>query len=346
MDADSPRVSVVTHAPRFDLADAVRFARDVYGLDASASILPSERDQNFLLTTATGDRYVLKIANRTESRAMLDAQNAAMQHVARRGVTCCQQVLPAVTGESIAIAEGGHLVRLVTYLEGVPLAEVAPRTSELLDRFGRTLGRLDAALADFDHPAIHREFHWDVASAARVVDEHLPSIRDGELRALVQRASRDALDWIAPRCAAFRRSAIHNDANDWNVLVSSNPEALIPNPYTISVIDFGDMLHSWTVADPAVACAYAILDAANPLDTAAAIVRGYQAEHPLRGEELAAVFPLAMLRLCMSACIAAWQRAQRPDDEYLAISQAPIQRTLPRLQKVTTEEWNAALAPE
>jgi Ser/Thr protein kinase RdoA (MazF antagonist) len=196
----------------------------------------------------------------------------------------------------------------------------------LLDAFGRTLGRLDTALADFDHPAVHRDFHWDLANASRVIDEHLP--RDEDHRALVRRVRGSALDWIEPRRAAFRRSAIHNDANDWNVLVTSNP-------YTISVIDFGDMVHSWTVADPAVACAYALLDAENPLETAAAIVRGYHAEYPLRDEEIASVFPLATLRLCMSACIAAWQSQRRPNDEYLIVSQAPIRRTLPRLIEIS-----------
>src|SRR5207253_6328197 len=236
-------------------------------------ILSSERDQNFRLTAAGGDRYVLKVSNRMERRATLDAQNAAMQHAARR-VTCCQRVLPTVGGEPIGVTPGsGHLVRLVTYLDGIPLAEVASRPPELLDSLGRTLGRLDAALADFDHPAIHRDFHWDVANASRVIEQHLPRIGDQDQRSLVRRVSESALDWIAPHHSAFRRSAIHNDANDWNVLVSVDC-------YTISVIDFGDMVHSWTVADPAVACAYAVLDATNPLQTVAAIVRGYHAEYP------------------------------------------------------------------
>jgi hypothetical protein len=47
--------------------------------------------------------------------------------------------------------------------------------------------------------------------------------------------------------------------------------------------------------------------------------------------------PLVNLRLCMSACIAAWQRQQRPDDEYLAVSQAPIRRTLPVLAAVPAD---------
>ena len=63
-------------------------------------------------------------------------------------------------------------------------------------------------------------------------------------------------------------------------------------------------------------------------------MRGYQRQYPLRDEELSAVFPLAALRLCMSACIAAWQQQQRPDDGYLAVSQEPIRRTLPMLAAV------------
>jgi Ser/Thr protein kinase RdoA (MazF antagonist) len=321
----------------------------LYGLDAAASPLPSERDQNFLLvskgdlgTGGLGDsgpfRYVLKIANAAEDRAMLEAQNAAMAHVAnpptrrrRFGetgcVAMCPRVLPTVAGETIGRAPGtGHFVRLVTYLEGIPLAEIGPRTPALFASLGRAVGRLDAALADFEHPAIRRDFHWDLAKAASVVDEHLPRIRDDGARALVHRLSRAALNAIGPRVAAFRRSAIHNDANDWNVLVS--------NREILGIIDFGDMVHSWTVADPAVAVAYAILDATDPLATADAIVGGYHTEYPLRDDEAASVIPLAALRLCMSACIAAWQQQQRPDDEYLAVSQEPIRRTLPALAAI------------
>jgi Ser/Thr protein kinase RdoA (MazF antagonist) len=61
------------------------------------------------------------------------------------------------------------------------------------------------------------------------------------------------------------------------------------------------------------------------------VIRGYHAEHPLRAEERAALFPLACLRLCMSVCIAVWQQEQRSGDDYLAVSQQPIRRTLPAL---------------
>jgi Ser/Thr protein kinase RdoA (MazF antagonist) len=289
-------VSLLQQAPRFALADAERLARDLYGLDTAAAPLPSERDQNFVLTAAAGDRFVLKVANAAEDRAMLEAQNAAMAHVAdppsrlrRFGGTgrgaLCPRVLPTVAGKTIGLAPcGAHFVRLVTYLAGVPLAEVGDRAPALFESLGRAVGRLDAALADFDHPAIHRRFHWDLANAASIIREHLPLMREDAHRELVDRVSTAALNAVGPRVWAFRRSAIHNDANDWNVLVSKHEIA--------GIIDFGDMVHSWTVADPAVAVAYAVLDSADPLATADAIAGGYQAEHPLREEELAAVFPL------------------------------------------------------
>lgn len=277
---------------------------------------------------------MLKIANATEDRAMLEAQNAAMTHVAKR-VAMCPHAVPTQTGELIAVTPGGvHFVRLVTYLEGVPLAEIGERTPALFECLGRAVGRLDAALADFDHPAIHRDFHWDLACAGAVICEHLPRVTDHADRQIVERIARAALQAVERHESTFRRSAVHHDANDWNVLVSTPDPSRLPAPEVVGIIDFGDMVHSWTVADPAVAVAYAMLDAADPLAIEEAVVRGYQAQHPLLPAERAAVFPLACLRLCMSACTAAWQQAERSDDEYLAVSQQPIRRTLPALATI------------
>ena len=316
-------MSLLQQAPRFSAVQAVQFARERYGLDADAAPLPSERDQNFLLTTRAGTRFVLKIANATEDRATLEAQNAAMGRAAAL-TGRAPRTIAALDGEEIGrTTEPPHFVRLVTYLPGVPLAEHRHRTSELLEDLGRCVGEMDAALAGFDHPAIHRDFHWDLANAPRVIAEHLPLIGDEGWRTTVREVSARAAHAVEARRAWLRRGAIHNDANDWNVLVADGRIA--------GLIDFGDMVSSWTVADPAVAIAYAVLDAPDPLATAASVVRGYHGAYPLRDEELGALFPLVCLRLCLSACIAAWQQQQRPDDRYLDLSQAPIRRTLPAL---------------
>ena len=92
-------MSIVKHAPAFALADAARLAKELYGLSGSVDVLPSERDQNFLLTVGD-ERYVLKIANTTEEYAMLDAQNQMMAHVAGFG-NLFPKVIASLRGEKL-----------------------------------------------------------------------------------------------------------------------------------------------------------------------------------------------------------------------------------------------------
>src|SRR5213079_3601015 len=67
--------AAVQKAPRILLHEALQIAKQLYDLKASASPLPSERDQNFLLQTERGERFVLKIANAGEDYDFLDLQN-------------------------------------------------------------------------------------------------------------------------------------------------------------------------------------------------------------------------------------------------------------------------------
>lgn len=295
------------HTPAFDLESATAVAERWFGLRARARVLPSERDQNFLLTVATGEKFVLKIANALESRALLEAQDAMLQHLRDR-VSCCPRVVPNVNGELIS-SETGHYVRLVTYLPGTPLAELSPHSPALLRAVGRQLGQLDQALADFDHPAVHRDFHWDLANGNRIVNDYAELITDTALRARV-RECRFELN------TDLRRSVIHGDANDYNVLAETDR--------VTGLIDFGDIVYSWTVGNLAVALAYVVLGKDDPFAAATYVIDGYTQEFPLLDEEREALWSLVRLRLAMSVCLAAYQLRQRPENEYLRISQQAI----------------------
>jgi Ser/Thr protein kinase RdoA (MazF antagonist) len=299
------------HVPDFNVASAEAIAAEQFGIRGRAQSLPSERDQNFLVTDSAGEKFVLKIANGLESRAFLEAENAVLNHVGSR-VSFCQSPVSGV----VTVGDT-YFARLVKYLPGVPLAQIQ-QTPELLCDLGRKLGQLDQTLSDFDHPAVHRDLHWDLANGNRVVDEYSALIEDAALRALVLRCRVEIK-------SGLRRGVIHGDANDYNVLV--DPERMI----VTGLLDFGDMVYSYTVGDLAIALAYVVLDKAEPRAAADEVIKGYTSEFELLDEELQTLWRFVRLRLAMSVCIAAYQLRQQPENEYLRISQKSIEAMLPRL---------------
>ena len=318
-------MDALRHAPSFTAAEAAALGERLYGVESTAAPLPGERDQNFVLRTAASDRFVLKIANAGDDRPLIEAQNAALAYVARSS-TLCPRVIPTMAGEPIgevtAASGQRHWVRLLTWLPGTPLGVMPDHPPALLEGLGAAIAELDAALEGFDHPAAHREFYWDLAGGLALVRERSAAIADPDLRALVSRLAQQIDFRDGPRIDALRRAVVHNDPNDHNVLAD----------LTITgILDFGDIVHSYAIADLAVAVAYAVLGQPDPLAAAVHVVRGYQQLRPLDDDEAGCLFGLVLLRLCMSVCIAAEQRKQRPDDAYLGISQGPIAETLPRL---------------
>ncbi len=333
-------MSLVEHAPLYSAEEAAAIVYRLYGIKGHARPLPSERDQNFQIDTGSGERFVLKIANAQEAPDLLDAQNHVLQHIAQAGGAAMgAHVLRTVGGETIgrttANGDGAsHFVRLLSYVPGTPLALVRPHSPELLADLGRFLGQLDAALATFRHPALQRTFHWDLAHAGAVVAEHMDEIDAPERRALVGRLLARYQAETAPHQSALPSQAIHGDANDYNVLVNSDGDLVTRFCQVSGILDYGDMVHSLRVADLAIAAAYALLDKEDPLATVAQVTAGYHAANPLTPAEIAALWDLTCMRLCMSVCHAAHQRRLKPENEYLSISERPAWDALERLASV------------
>ena len=149
---------------RFTAADAERLAAS-FGIRGSARELTSERDQNFLIDRG-GRRIVLKIANAGEDRAFLEAQHAVLEHLATR-VDVTPRLVATENGAPFTdISDGDdrrHLVWAVTHLPGRLLAHAPYRDEALYEDLGRRTGDITAGFDGFDHPAVHRDFYWDVA---------------------------------------------------------------------------------------------------------------------------------------------------------------------------------------
>src|SRR5215471_559185 len=323
-----------SQSPKF--TDARHIASELYALNVSAHSLPGERDYNFHLKTDTGREFVLKIARAEEQRDVLDMQNRALEYLAAHDPSL---VLPQVcltsSGETIVqviTGEGtAHLARLLTYVPGKLFAETRPHTPELLTSLGTLMGQMDRALQGFSHPAAHRRLKWDLQHA-RWIRDYLQHIVQPERRAIVERFLSAFEAEVLPALLAMRMSVIHNDANDYNVLVGDVTG--IDSRQVASVIDFGDIVHTYTICELAIAAAYAMMGKADPLSAAAHVVAGYHEAFPLTEAELAVLYPLMCIRLCISVVNSAYQQKLEPHNDYLTISEQPAWVLLEKLADI------------
>lgn len=315
-------------SPLFSAPEAQTLAALHFGVEGIAHPLAAERDQNFRLSTPDAT-WIFKIIHPDEPAQESEFQTALLEHLARTAPDLpVPRLRPDINGQTLvhipAAPKGHHALRLASWVDGQPLAQ-SPRSPESLSSLGTLLGRLDRALQGFIHPGALRSFDWDIRQTGRA-RARLNHIADESDRILVA----DFLDRfdqdIAPRLNGLRAQVIHNDANDWNVLVDPNDPTRVTG-----LIDFGDAQHAPLVAELAVACAYAIMDSPDPLGSAQILIAAFHAEYPLEEPEIDLLFDLIMARLVISVSISSTRKDQLAQNPYLAISEAPAWTLLRRM---------------
>lgn len=327
--------TLIKTIPRFSIPEAQELLTTLYGLTGTIERLPSERDQNFLLICADGSRFVLKIANPSESREALTGQHAVLEHLARHDLPVTVPGLcrtkEGSTLVDITDSDGtAYPVSLLTYVPGEPVGRLRPLSSDMLADMGVVLGHLDRALAMFPHRLGTRELDWDVCRAKTVLPRYLPFIGCGERQVLVRSFLERWIAHVEPALSSLRTSVIHNDGNDDNLLANANERT--GEAETVSgVIDFGDIVQTATVCEVAICAAYAILDRSDPLYAAACVVHAYHDIFPLTEQELALLFDLMAMRLCLSVSIAAFRAVANPGNYDARASEQSAWAALDRL---------------
>lgn len=317
-----------------------------WACDGEMTALNSYADRNFKVSNADGD-FVLKIANPQWQRSDLEFENAALRHLAKhRPQLPCPRLISSLDGQDlIALPLQDDLlchVRLLTFVAGQvygdyvqqhPQSQAALQTS-----LGSALAQLDLGLSEFQHPSMYRHVDWNLSELIHVSDE-VKHIDNPTLAAVVRRHS----DYFLVQQAHWRTqlpmSIIHNDANDYNIIVTENAVSKLPQVHAF--IDFGDMCFQFRVLDLAIAIVYALQTIDNLDEVSAAITRivaGYQTHIALQPEEMAALYPLIMARLCQSCLMATRAIRQQPENDYILISQKGVRRLLLQLDSLTPAE--------
>ncbi|MTI17512.1 aminotransferase class III-fold pyridoxal phosphate-dependent enzyme [Rhodobacteraceae bacterium RKSG542] len=323
----------ITHpAPAFDTKHIAEFLFIHWGLEGALTPLESERDQNHCLQTASGERFTVKIVNASEPAAETDFQTAMLEHLATSApelpMPRLQKTKQGMATQKVDSAEGTvHSMRVVSWVAGVPLAQ-SERSRAVISSLGSLLGRLDKALRGFVHPGALRTFDWDIRSAGHA-RSRLDALANDKQREIVSYFLDRFERHVEPKFAGLRAAVIHNDANDWNVLVDENDPS-----HVCGLIDFGDSLHTPVIAEVAIAGAYSIMDTKDPIGVAADLAAAYHAEYPLEEEEVDLLFDLIAMRLVTSVSLSALRRDETEDNPYLAVSEQPAWDLLEKLAAI------------
>lgn len=327
---------MIEERPTITIEEAEAIGKNYFNIIGVFSILSSERDQNFLISTPKGKKYVLKIANGKETLENIELQNKIIKLIKSKKDFNHPNLVKSKTKEIIEYSKDNkkHFVRLVTYIEGITFADYKPKTDDFLYQYGKFLGNLTKSMIkfnEFSESFRQKEFHWDSKYADSVLSKYKHYIKEPTKLATInyfQNLFKNNSEIINN----LPQSIIHNDANDYNVIVSYNKDNV-----SFGIIDFGDMVYSHTLINLAVGIAYAILDNPDPIATISQIVKGYNDVLPLQEQDLQVLFTLVAIRLTVSVCISAYQQTLEPDNAYLVISEKPAWLTLIQLKNLNPD---------
>ncbi|WP_422080043.1 aminotransferase class III-fold pyridoxal phosphate-dependent enzyme [Ulvibacterium sp.] len=273
---------------------------------------------NFKVEKET-ETYVLKQYPYSDAnQELLHAENRVLENVSKLGSYDFPKTIRTIDKQKL-IVKGETVFRLLSYVEGDFLGNVQ-HTPKLLKSFGEFLGKMDRSLFNAHEATLAaKETQWDLKHFM-ANEKYLKFIPDAKDRSLVDYFFLQFLENVSPIAYELRKSIIHNDANDWNVLSKDG---------TVSgIIDFGDMCHSWTVNEIAVALTYVMMEKEDPLEVASHVIQGYQDVFPLETKELDILYYLVAARLCTSVCNSAYTKTLKPESEYITISEKPAWRLL------------------
>jgi hypothetical protein len=322
-----------TNPPNFSIQDIEKYLLINFDLSGKAINLYSDRDQNFLIQSASNQKFILKISNPAEQPEILELQNKATLYIRSREPNLG---IPLQIGEIKEFNKDGrtYFVRLVEYLDGQFLKD-SLMGNAAHEKLGIFLGTLSHSLAGLFHSAADREFEWDVR-ATKLIKSRLDYLKSKSDKKIITHFLNEYEKNILPIENELRMAVIHNDGNDHNILVDKNGE-------TTGIIDFGDMVYSYQAAEPAVCMAYLGLEKENAFTPMAQVLKGYHSCFSLNYSELKSVIYLVCIRLCISVTMSAWRMKLFPENKYLAVSQKPAWDLLRKLEKEDLENFSDRL---
>jgi 4-aminobutyrate aminotransferase-like enzyme/Ser/Thr protein kinase RdoA (MazF antagonist) len=303
--------------PAVTVDQVAAWTRDHFGVDGRGLELGSQQDRNVLLTSDDGSQHLAKVSNPVFARAEIEAQNLVMRQLSARGHATPRPVASVDGEEIVTIDVDGvpHALRLLTFVPGAPLSSTGVPWPGTLAQIGRLAGQVSAALADVAHPGLDRDLQWDLRQGESVVADRLALVAAPERRALVEQAVARARATLDPVRDDLPIQPVHGDLTTDNLVGERDAAGVLQ---VSGIIDFGDAMTSWRVAELAVACSAVFRDEPHQPLAVLPLVEAFDGEVHLTDAELTALWPLIVVRGATLVVSGAEQLAVDPDNAYAA----------------------------
>ena len=296
-----------------------KLVEEYYGIKGNATKLDGELDLNFKIS-ANDSQYFLKIYNQSINIEFAKFQENIFKKLDK---TLEKKVYPKqllnTKGNAISsYCDKNNRIRffrLNSWIDGRLWSEVNPITNTLRKKLGRSAGKLTKSLESLKIIDNNYNTDWDLAKSLWTVN-YLKLFNTKKKLKVIQYFQDCFLNDLASY-QTLRKSFIHNDINDHNVIITKK----LVNPDVKGIIDFGDTLKSQTINDLAVTCTYAIMNCTNPLSSAISVVRGYNENYKLFDSELYHLYNLIGMRLVVSLTKSAINKTEFKENKYLLISE-------------------------
>jgi ethanolamine-phosphate phospho-lyase len=292
-----------------------------FGIQSSViTKLAGYDNENFLVETGDS-KYILK----TYQQPLFDllaAESDVLVQLNQSSPGLYPAAIPDHQGHAVWQFEKKgkkSIGRLLSYLEGQFFAEAA-HTPALFRSLGAFLANMDIQLQGVRNYVIQsRQFHWDLQHLM-LTEPYVTDITNNDDKKLVQYFMQQFKQNVLPKIPHLRKSIIHNDANDWNLLVSDGAIS--------GIIDFGDLTYAPLINEVAIGITYGILGKEEPIRWACYILEAYHSIFALKPREVDLLYYLIAGRLCLSTANAAHSTKAEPDNEYISVSEKPVRRLL------------------
>ena len=267
--------------PALSPDQAAHVARTRFGVEATATAIVSERDQNFRLTEADGGAWVLKVSNAAEDRGVVDMEVAAVERIARLDPSLPVPLArPALDGSPDRQRRGRRLD------PPRPAPAPAARTQRVRDRAGFGDGHANRGGRGAHRRGASRLLPpggrpADLVGSASTCRSwrgwrHRSRIPPGAT--LLARTLARFDERVAPALPRLRGQVIHNDVTLDNLLLDERRRVT-------GIVDFGDMAHTALVLDIPATLQSLVRGRTDLFEVSEAFLAGYASVLPLEAGE-------------------------------------------------------------